>query len=104
ISGNVLGNSTAGSGHVGEPLPVQYGIAIDLRGDQDAVIAITNNTTNHTEWEGIWISAADFGSNAATNPVTDFTIRDNAVVSIDDNGAFPRNDIRGILVDFRHTT
>ena len=111
IANNVIGNATAGSGHVGQPLPVQYGIALDLRGDQSSTIQVSNNTTNHTEWEGIWISAADFGSNAGQSPTTNLIVRDNAVVSIDDNGDgpggsqdFPRLDIRGILIDYRHTT
>ncbi len=109
FSGNAIGDNTIESG-TGEPLPVAYGIAIDLRGDQDSALAVTGNTLQHTEWEGIWISAADFGSNAAQNPTTDLTVRDNNVLSIDDNGDgpggdpdFPRLDIRGVLVDFRHT-
>src|SRR5690606_33822739 len=59
----------------------------------------------------IWISAADFGTNPAQNATTDLIVRDNNVLSIDDNGDgpgpepdFPRADIRGILADFRHTT
>ena len=98
ISGNVIGDGTLDSGSRD-----MFGIALDLRGNQDAVIAVNNNQVSNTDFEGIWVSSADFGA-IAGDGVLDLTLRDNTVGAPDDNSGFPIGFIRGTLVDGRHTT
>ena len=99
IAGNGIGNGTADSGSRD-----MFGVALDLRGDQDAVIAVTGNTIRNTDFEGVWVSSADFGANPAQQGRLDLTLRDNGVGTPDDNSAFPLGFVRGVLVDARHTT
>jgi hypothetical protein len=99
ISGNVIGDGTADSGSRN-----MFGIALDLRGDQDAVIAVNNNNVRNSDFEGIWVSSADFGTLAGPSAKFDLTLRDNTVGAPDDNSGFPVGLVRGLLVDARHTT
>ena len=99
ISGNVIGNGTVDSGSRD-----MFGIGLDLRGDQDAIIEVTNNLVQNTDFEGIWVSSADFGTNAAQSGRLDLKLTGNTVGRPDDNSGFPVGLIRGTLVDVRHTT
>ncbi|WP_210160939.1 right-handed parallel beta-helix repeat-containing protein [Allomesorhizobium alhagi] len=104
---NIVGrirNNTVGNGTVDSGSRDMFGIAVDLRGDQDAVIAIDNNNVRNTDFEGIWVSSADFGVNAAQHATLDLHLRDNTVGAPDDNSGFPVGFIRGTLIDVRHTT
>jgi hypothetical protein len=98
ISGNVIGDGTADSGSRD-----MFGIGIDVRGDQDAIIEVLNNNVRNTDFEGIWVSSADFGA-GGQNGRLDLFLRDNVVGTPDDNSGFPVGLIRGVLVDGRHTT
>ena len=99
ISNNAIGNGALDSGSQD-----MFGIAMDLRGDQQSVLDISGNTVQNTDFEGIWVSSADFGSLAGPSATLDLTLRDNDVLSVDDNSGFPIGFIRGTLVDVRHTT
>jgi hypothetical protein len=99
ISGNIIGGNTADTGSRD-----LRGIAFDMRGDQDAIVAVNSNTVKHTDFEGIWISSADFGSLAGPSAKLDLTLRDNDVSAPDDNSGFPAAPLRGVVVESRHTT
>jgi hypothetical protein len=81
-----------------------FGIALDLRGDQDSIIAVNNNNVRNSDFEGIWVSSADFGTLVGPSARLDLTLRDNTVGAPDDNSGFPVGLVRGVLVDGRHTT
>ena len=99
IAGNAIGDGILDSGSRD-----MFGIALDLRGDQDAVIEMSGNVIQNSDFEGVWVSSADFGANPAQQGRLDLTLRDNEVGAPDDNSAFPLGFVRGVLVDGRHTT
>jgi hypothetical protein len=99
FSGNVIGNNNADSGSQDF-----HGIAIDVRGDERALLAVNSNTIRHVEFQGIFIQDTDFGAVAGPPSDHDLTIRDNSVQNIDDNSGFPCGSPWGTLVDMRHTT
>jgi VCBS repeat-containing protein len=96
---NVVGNGTPDSGSRD-----WNGIAIDLRGDERSILAVTGNSIRNVDFQGIFVSDADFGGLAGTPSADDLTVRDNVVQQIDDNSGFPCGAPYGTLVDFRHTT
>ena len=57
FSGNVIGNNNADSGSRDF-----HGIAIDLRGDERALLAVNSNTIRHVDFQGIFVQDADFGA------------------------------------------
>jgi hypothetical protein len=99
IAGNVVGNAAADSGSRDA-----YGIAVDLRGDERAVVAVTGNDVRHTDLTGLLVTDADFGVIGGPPSDTDVTVRDNAVRDVDDNSGFPCGAPWGTRVDLRHTT
>ncbi|HEX2255175.1 MAG TPA: Ig-like domain-containing protein, partial [Afifellaceae bacterium] len=99
----VISNNTIGDGSPDSGSRDMFGIALDMRGDQDAIISILNNNVQNTDFEGIWVSSADFGSLPGSGRL-DLHLRDNTVGAPDDNSGFPIGFIRGVLVDIRHTT
>jgi hypothetical protein len=99
ISGNVVGNGNPDSGSRD-----WHGIAVDLRGDERSVVAVTGNTVRHADLMGIFLTDADFGANPGPPSDADFTVRDNAVRDVDDNSGFPCGAPWGTVLDFRHTT
>ncbi len=90
ISGNTIGNGTAGSGS-----DFMYGIALDLRGSQDAVIKVNNNTARNTELNGIWVAAAE--PCGTINGKLDLTLTNNSVTDIDNTAGIPT--VYGVLVE-----
>ncbi|HEX9189871.1 MAG TPA: right-handed parallel beta-helix repeat-containing protein, partial [Vicinamibacteria bacterium] len=99
VAGNAIGNTAADSGSRDA-----YGIAVDLRGDERAVVAVTGNDVRHTDLTGVLVTDADFGVIGGPPSDTDVTVRDNAVRDVDDNSGFPCGAPWGTRVDFRHTT
>jgi hypothetical protein len=99
IRDNVIGGSTAGSGSSD-----LIGIAIDVNGDADAVIAVTGNTISHTDQQGIFVQARlDNDGDAAVGRL-DLTLRDNTVATPDDDSAFPFETVHGVQIESRNTT
>jgi hypothetical protein len=99
FSGNVVGDNNADSGSRD-----LHGIALDMRGDERALLAVNNNNVRHVDLVGLFISDADFGTLAGPPSDHDLTVRDNSVQNIDDNSGFPCAAPYGTLVDMRHTT
>lgn len=99
VNGNNIGNGSADSGSRD-----RYGIAKDLRGDQQSIWSINANNVRNTDFSGIWVSSADFGVVAGPSAVAHMTVRDNTVGTIDDNSEFPVFGLWGTLIDVRHTT
>jgi hypothetical protein len=99
VHGNVIGNANPDSGSRDA-----YGIAIDLRGDERAIVAATGNAVRHTDLTGLFVTDTDFGTNPGPPGDSDVTVRDNTVSGIDDNSGFPCGSPWGTLVDLRHTT
>jgi hypothetical protein len=81
---NVIGDSTADSGSRDA-----NGISFDLEGAGAIVLAVTGNTIQHTDMQGIFIQSRRPISPAIAGPNVHLTLRDNSVASIDDNSAFP---------------
>lgn len=99
IRDNVIGGSTAGSGSRD-----LIGIAIDVNGDADAVIAVTGNAISHTDQQGIFVQARlDNDGDPAVGRL-DLTLRDNAVATPDDDSAFPFGVVHGVQIESRNTT
>jgi hypothetical protein len=90
ISGNTIGNGTAGSGS-----DFMYGIALDLRGSQDAVVKVDNNNIRNTELNGIWVAAAE--PCGTINGNLDLTLTNNSVTQIDNTAGIPT--VYGVLVE-----
>src|SRR5690606_22075750 len=84
VNGNNIGNGSADSGSRD-----RYGIAKDLRGDQQSIWSINANNVRNTDFSGIWVSSADFGVVAGPSAVAHMTVRDHTVGTIDDNSEFP---------------
>ncbi len=103
ISGNVIGGTAAYSGTNFGP---GYGIALDMRGDQDAAIDISGNTVRHTLQSGIWVHHADFTSpdSNSANGLLDVTVRNNNVSAPEDLPAaqFPTFEEYGMRFEARH--
>jgi hypothetical protein len=99
ISGNTIGNGTTDSGSQNA-----FGIAVDLRGDIDAVLSITNNTVRNTDIEGIFVQARLDNDADAEIGRLDLTLRDNTVFAPDDNSAFPFGFVYGTRLESRNTT
>jgi hypothetical protein len=99
VSGNFIGDNTADSGSRDA-----FGIGIDADGDVDAIIAVTNNTIKHTDFEGIFAeSAFDDDADAETGKL-DLTLTGNNVGAPDDNGGFPIGALYGVRLESRRTT
>jgi len=90
ISGNTIGNGNAGSGS-----DFLYGIALDLRGAQDAVVKVDNNTIRNTELNGIWVAAGVPCGTTSGN--LDLTLTNNSVTQIDNTALQPT--VYGVLVE-----
>lgn len=106
-SSNIVGivvNNNIGNGSVDSGSRDSYGIALDLRGDQDSILSVVGNSIRNTDINGIFISSADFGTLVGPGARMDLRLRDNTVSNIDDNSAFPFFSVYGVLVDVRHTT
>jgi hypothetical protein len=99
ISGNVVGDANANSGSHDA-----YGIVVDLRGDERAIVSLANNDVRHTDWSGLFVTDADFGAIPGAPSDSDVTVRDNTVRDIDDDSAFTCGAPWGTLVDFRRDT
>jgi hypothetical protein len=99
LSGNVVGDANADSGSA-----QLHGIALDLRGDERSILAVSNNSVRHVDLVGLFVNDADFGTNPGSPSDHDLTMRDNSVQDIDDNSGFPCGAPFGTLVDMRHTT
>ncbi len=98
ITDNIIGGSTAGSGSRD-----LIGIAIDINGDADAVIAVTGNAISHTDQQGIFVQARlDNDGDAAVGRL-DLTLRDNTVGTPDDDSAFPFGLVHGVQIESRNT-
>jgi hypothetical protein len=99
ISGNSIGDGTADSGSRDS-----NGILMDLRGDVDAVIAVTNNTIRNTDVDGIFVQTRlDNDADAETGRL-DLTLTGNVVNTPDDNSAFPFGTVHGMRVEARNTS
>ncbi len=99
ISGNVIGNANVDSGSRD-----LFGIAIDIRGDADAVVAVTNNDIRHTDFEGIFVSDAFDNDPDAEKGRLDLTLTGNTVGAPDDNSVAPLGSVFGVRIEARHTT
>jgi hypothetical protein len=99
VSNNIIGDNNADSGSRDA-----FGIGIDADGDVDAILAVTNNTIKHTDFEGIFAeSAFDDDADAETGKL-DLTVTGNTVSTPDDNGAFPIGALYGVRLESRRTT
>jgi hypothetical protein len=99
VSNNIIGDNTVNSGSRDA-----FGIGIDADGDVDAIIAVTNNTIKHTDFEGIFAeSAFDDDADAETGKL-DLTVTGNTVGTPDDNSAFPIGALYGVRLESRRTT
>jgi hypothetical protein len=96
---NVIGDSNADSGSHDA-----NGISFDLEGAGAVVLAVTGNTIQHTDTQGIFIQARRPISPASAGPTVDLTLRNNSVASIDDNSAFPFIDQWGTEVWARNVS
>jgi hypothetical protein len=103
VRGTVANNTIGTSGAADSGSRDAYGIAIDLRGDERAILDVSGNTVRRSDWSGVFVSDADFGTSPDASD-SDVTVRNNAVSEIDDNSGFPCGAPWGTHVDFRHTT
>jgi large repetitive protein len=99
VNNNMIGNGTPDSGSQNS-----FGIAVDMRGDVDAIISITNNTIRNTDIEGIFAQSRLDNTASAGNPVLDLTVRDNSVTDIDDNSALPFLSVNAVRIDSRNAS
>jgi hypothetical protein len=99
IDGNVIGDGTPNSGATD-----LHGIAVEVNGDADAILSITNNSVSNTDIDGIFVQARlDNDADAETGRL-DLTLRDNDVNTPDDNSAFPFGAAYGTRIESRNTT
>ncbi len=98
-SGNVVGNGTADSGSRDA-----RGIALDMRGDADAVTTISNNTISNTDIEGIFAQSRLDNDADAQIGLFDLNLTNNVINTPDDNSAFPFGAVFGVLLESRNTT
>jgi hypothetical protein len=98
IRNNTIGNANADSGSRD-----LHGIAVELNDDADGIISILNNTIQHVDQHGIFVTTRDLtGIDPTPNDATlDVHIRDNAILSIDDNSIVPIGLVYGMLIDAR---
>jgi VCBS repeat-containing protein len=99
IRDNVIGGATAGSGSRD-----LIGIAIEINGDADAVVAVSGNTVSHTDQEGVFVQARLDNDGDASHGRLDLTLRDNTIGTPDDDSAFPFGLVHGIRIESRNTT
>ena len=71
---NVVGDNNADSGSRD-----LHGIAIDLRGDERSILAVTGNSVRHVDFNGIFMQDADFGALGGAPSDADLTVRDNSI-------------------------
>jgi VCBS repeat-containing protein len=98
-SGNVVGDGTPDSGSQNS-----FGIAVDVRGDADAVMTITNNTVSNTDIEGIFAQSRLDADADAQIGLFDLNLTNNVVNTPDDNSAFPFFSVYGTRIESRNTT
>ncbi|REJ85500.1 MAG: tandem-95 repeat protein [Acidobacteria bacterium] len=103
LRGTIDGN-TIGSGAVDSGSTNAFGIAVDLRGDVDAVLSITNNPVRNTDIEGIFVQTRLDNDADAEIGLLDLTLRDNTVSAPDDNSAFPFGFVYGTRIESRNTS
>jgi hypothetical protein len=99
VRDNVVGGTAAGSGSRD-----LIGIAIEINGDADAVVAVTGNTVSHTDQEGIFVQARLDNDGDGAHGRLDLTLRDNTVGTPEDDSAFPIGLVHGIRIESRNTT
>ncbi|HEY7770310.1 Ig-like domain-containing protein [Longimicrobium sp.] len=99
ITGNQVGDGTPDSGSRNA-----FGISVDMRGDVDAVLAVTNNTTRNTDFEGILVQSRLDNDADAEKGRLDLTLRGNTVGTPDDNSSVPVGSVNGTRVEARNTT
>ncbi|MDT8439336.1 MAG: tandem-95 repeat protein [Wenzhouxiangellaceae bacterium] len=99
IAGNVIGNGTPDSGSVNA-----FGIAVDLRGDVDAVLSIDGNTVRNTDIEGIFVQSRLDNDGDGEIGRADVTLTNNTVAAPDDNSAFPFGSVYGMRIESRNTS
>jgi hypothetical protein len=99
IRDNVIGGSAAGSGSRD-----LIGIAIEINGDADAVVAVTGNTVSHSDQEGIFVQARLDNDGDGAHGRLDLHLRDNTVGPPDDDSTFPIGVVNGIRIESRNTT
>ena len=80
VAGNRIGDATVDSG-----ARDRHGIAVDVDGDADAILAIEHNVIRHVDQQGIHVRAHDTGGSAGMARL-DLRLLDNTVSEIDDNG------------------
>lgn len=97
IANNTIGNVSLDSGSRDA-----NGISYDIEGAADVALAITGNTVQHTDTQGIFVQARRPASPASAGPMLDLTLRDNSVTSIDDNSAFPFTVQYGTQIEARN--
>jgi hypothetical protein len=97
IANNQIGNGTADSGSRNA-----FGIAVDTRGDVDAIMAITGNNIRNTDIEGIFVQSRL--NNTAGQGKLDLTLTGNTVATPDDNSAFPFLTVYTTRVEARNST
>ena len=96
-------NNTIGDNNNDSGSQNTYGIAVDLRGDVQAVMNITGNIIRHTDQEGIFIQSR-LDNAIAGDPSYALTLRNNTVANIDDNSAFPFVTLYGVRIESRNNT
>jgi hypothetical protein len=98
IRNNTIGDANPDSGAI-----ALHGIAVELNDDADGVISITGNTIQHVDQHGIFVTTRDLtGTDLTPNDATlDVHIRDNTILSIDDNSVVPIGLVYGMLIDAR---
>lgn len=104
VIGRVTANTIGTAGVAGSGSRDAYGIGVDLRGDERAVVSVTGNIVRHTDLTGLLVTDADFGVLAGAPGDSDVTVRDNQVSAIEDDSGTPCGAPWGTRVDFRHTT
>lgn len=96
VRGNTIGTTTLDSGSRDG-----YGIAIDIAGDANARVAVTNNTIQHTDVQGFYgqcrLPLSAGGS-------LDLTYLSNTVGAPDNNSAAPYGSVYGTLIEARNTS
>jgi uncharacterized repeat protein (TIGR01451 family) len=93
ITGNNIGNGTADSGSRDA-----RGIAIDLRGDGNTNLTISNNNVRNADFENVYI---DTGSVAGADGDASVTLTNNTIGTPDDNSAFPLLFIEAVRITSR---
>ena len=95
-------NNAIGDANVDSGADLGHGIAIEFNDDADGVVSITGNTIRHVDQQGIFYTSRDIASDVGADATVDLHVRDNAILEIDDNEAFPFGTVYGMLIDVRH--